>query len=87
MPSTALPGARLLAFPPLEIDRARERREHDELRERDARASRASAAVASNVCRPIARQPEDERAEHVDAVLAERAQAFDERVARELKSL
>ena len=32
----------------------------------------ASAAVASKVSRPVARQSEDERAEHVDAVLRKR---------------
>ena len=45
-------------------------------------ARSATSAVASNVSRLIARQPEDERAEHVHAVLAELAQPLDQRLAR-----
>ena len=41
----------------------------------------ASSAVRSNVCGPIARQPENERAEHMNAVMAERAQPIDQPLA------
>ena len=64
----------------VEIQRPRERRQHDELRERQIGAfgerCRGVECVGA-----IARQAEDERAEHVDAVLAERPQPLDQRVA------
>ena len=74
-----------VVLPLLEVDRARERRQQDELRERDVRAFR-EATVASNVS-AVARQPEDERAEDVDAVLAERPQPLDQFLAARLKPL
>ena len=50
-------------------------------------ARSATSAVASNVDGAIARQPEDERAEDVHAVLAERAQARDQRLADVVEAL
>ena len=78
-------AAVLFRRPLLEIDRARERRQQHELREgeiglfgeRDRRVECLSR---------IARQAEDERAEHVDPVAAEDAQPRDELVAEEVES-
>ena len=50
-------------------------------------ARSASAAVALEGRGPVARQAEDERAQHVDAVRAERLQPLDERLAGRLKPL
>ena len=50
-------------------------------------ACSASATVASNVLAVVARQAEDERPEHVDAVAAERAQPRDQRVAGQVEAL
>src|SRR3954451_17740288 len=79
-------AAVLFRSPLLEIDRARERREQHELREgeiglfgeRDRRVECFSR---------IARQAEDERAEHVDPVAAEDAQPRDELVTKEVEAL
>ena len=50
------------------------RRQQHELRERDVGLLGQRDRRVERVL-PVARQPEDERAEHVDAVLAERAAA------------
>jgi hypothetical protein len=47
----------------------------------------ASFAVSSKVSGTIARQPEDERAEHVHAVVAERAQPIDQLLAAVIEVL
>ena len=60
-------------LPLLEIERAGERRQHDELREGDIRALGERRRGVERR-RRIGRQPEDERAEHVNAVVAERLQ-------------
>ena len=63
-----------------------ERRQHHELREREIRAfgdrQRRGERLGA-----IARQAEDERAEHVDAVRAELAQAGDQRVTSLVETL
>ena len=64
-----------------EIQRARERRgEHHELRERDAGRLRERCRGVERRG-TITRQPEDERPENVDAILAEGPQPLDELVA------
>ena len=55
------------------VDRAGKRRQHDELREGDVGALRQLRGGLEGLG-PVRRQPEDERAEDVDAVLAERLQ-------------
>src|SRR5487761_1678818 len=64
-------------FPFCKIDGSGKGREHDKLRERDARAlSHVDRSIKRTW--PVAGQSEDERTEHMHAVLAERLQAFDE---------
>ena len=69
-----------------EVDRARERREHHELRERDAGALGELRREIEGGG-PIARQAEDEGAEDVDVVMAERAQAIDQPLAAHVEVL
>src|SRR5687768_3738801 len=73
-------------LPGSEVERAWIGREHDELRKRHPGAVRDVGGGLK--CRwPIAWQPKDERAEHIDAMLAESAQARDQRLATSLNPL
>ena len=65
---------RLTLFPARKIYRSGIRAQRHELRKGELRAVR-QRAVASKVSRTIAGQPEDERAEHVHAMLAKCLQA------------
>ncbi len=91
MPGERCPGdPRRVAFhrffPRREVGRAWKRREHDELRERHARALRdGNGRVERGLT--VARQPEDERAEHVDAVMLERTKPVHETLSRLVEAL
>ena len=80
-----VPGHR--RFPGGEVVGPRERRQHDELGERDPRPAAPRATVASKVRCAIARQPEDERSQDVNTVFAEAAQPLDQRVACDVEAL
>ena len=67
-------------FPGRKVDRAGERRQHHELCERDSRALRQLRRQFEGLG-TVARQPEDERAEHVHAVVPEGAQPIDQLLA------
>ena len=78
--------SRDLAFPLLEVDRAGKRREHHELRERDAGAVGEVGGGLEGVG-AVAGQAEDERAEHMDAARAKGLEPFDEGVPGEVEPL
>ena len=86
MPSTLVAWFSRLRRPFLEVDRPGERRQQHELREGDVRLLGQRDRRVERV-RAIARQPEDERPEHVDAVLPERPQPLDQLVAGQVEPL
>src|SRR5215469_6101588 len=80
------PAMALFGRPLLKIHGARERRERDELRERDIGAFGKRDGCVEAVFR-VAREPEDERAEDVETVATERPQAPGELLAGEIEPL
>ena len=75
-----------LALPLLEVDRAWIGREHHKLREGDP-GTLSQVGGRLERLRTVARQSENERAEHMNAVRLERLQALDERFTRQIESL
>lgn len=76
----------LFALPVLEIDRAGEGGQHDELRERHA-GTLGKGGGRFERGRSVARQTEDERPEDVDPVFAEDLQPADQCVADQIEPL
>src|SRR5262245_39571293 len=75
-----------LGRPLFEVDRPWEWRQQDELRECDVGLMSEGDRGVEGVL-AVARQAEDERAEHVDAVMPKRTQPIDEGIAREVEPL
>ena len=75
-----------IAFPALEVDRTRIGRQHHELGEGDARTLSQIGGRLERLG-AVARQAENERAQHMHAVRSKRLQAFDELFAHQIESL